>query len=65
MHVHILNKMWDVKWDDCSTHCHTGAPMIPCNYVKGMKSDMGSQVDMCACTDACTHLKQGVGREMR
>ena len=26
-------------------------------------ADMGSQVDMGTCTDACTHSKQGVGPE--
>ena len=33
------------------------------NYVKGGGADVGSQVDMSGCADACTHYNQGVGTD--
>ena len=33
------------------------------NHVKGVGADLGSQVDMPACADACTHYNQGVGTD--
>ena len=35
-----------------------------CRGVNGHKADMGSQVDISTCTDACTHSNQGVGPEV-
>ena len=37
--------------------------MSACNCTRG-GADMGSLVDMCTCTDACTHSKQGMGTEV-
>ena len=39
MHVHILNKVWEQKWDDCNTN--TLPPMFPCYYAKGFEVTLG------------------------
>ena len=66
MHVHILNKVWDLKqgdWDtDTVTHRGTQVSMKLCI---GNGADISSQVDINSCTAACTHSKQVVGTEMR
>ena len=61
IHVHILHKVLDHKQGDWNTqtvtHRSTQVSMIRCI---GDAPDMGSQVDINSCTDACTHSKQGV-----
>ena len=42
------------------TWCHLHIHMQLC---KGGGADVGSQVDMHICTDACTHSNQGVGTD--
>ena len=63
MHIHILAKVWEQKWDDCNTHSAT--KRNPCFHVTMHRggADMESQVDINTCTDTCTHSKQGVGTE--
>ena len=65
MNVHILNKVWEQKWGDWGTNKQ------PYRYTKvsiklciGTGADMGSQVHINACTDDCTHSKQGVGTKL-
>ena len=41
------------------THCHTGSPSFHQTMHRG-GPDMGSQVDINSCTDACTHSKKGM-----
>ena len=46
-------------------HKHTAIQRHPVSIklCKGGGPDMGSQVDINSCTDACTHSKQGVGTQ--
>ena len=60
MHVDILTKLWDHKQGDWDTHTHRGT-QISMKLSIGNGADMGSQVDINSCSDACTHSKQGVG----
>ena len=66
MHVHILIKMWDHKQGDWDTHTvpHMGSPVSMELSIGGL-ANMGSQVDINTCTDACTHSKQGVWTEIK
>ena len=45
---------------ETNTHCH------PCLHVTMQRGcgDMGSQMDMYTCTDACAHFNQGMGTEV-
>ena len=63
MHIHILTKVWDQKWDDYNTHIvpHQGTRFHVTMYGGG--ADMESQVDINMHTDACTHSKK-VGTEV-
>ena len=60
MHVHILNKVWQQKWDDWDTNTlpYRGT-QVSIKLCIGSGPDISSQVDINSCTDACTHSKQG------
>ena len=66
MHVHIVIKMWELKWGhwDTTTVPHKGT-QVSISLFKGGETDMVSQVDMYTCTDACTHFNQYVGPQAR
>ena len=62
IHVYILTKVWDQIMGDWDMH--TGLPrgVLVCTHLfKRGGTDMGSQVDMYTCTDACTHSNQNFG----
>ena len=64
MHVHIPNKVWEQKSGDWDTNTLPyRATQISMKLCVGDGADMGSQMDINSCTDACTHSKQGVGPE--
>ena len=67
MHVHILKKVWDHKHEvtGTQTHCHTGTPQVSIKLWIGGGPDMGSQVDINSCPDACTHSKKRCGTTSR
>ena len=61
MHVHILNKVGEQKWGNWDTNTLTyRGTQISIKLCIGSGADMGSQVDINSCTDACTHSNQGV-----
>ena len=47
--------------DTCCAHMGTHVSM---KVSTGGLANMGSQVDIITCSDACTHSKQGVGTEV-
>ena len=47
------------------TNSHTGIPTVSIKLCIGGGADMGSQVDINACNNACTHSKQGVATQIR
>ena len=63
MHVHILTKVWDQGWHDFDTHSVT--QVHPCFHVSMQRGqpDIGSDLHMHTCTDACTHFNHDVGPE--
>ena len=63
MHVHILTKVSDQK-RVTGTHTWDKTRMyMSVHKCAGGGVDLGSQVDIYSCTDACTHPNQGVGAE--
>ena len=66
MNVHILNNVWEQKLDDWDTNTlpYRGT-QVSIKLCIGGGPDIDRKVDINLCTDACTHSKQGVGREMR
>ena len=62
MHVHILNEVWEHKQGDWDTNTLPYRDtQLSIKLCIGGGPDMGSQVDINSCTDACTHSKIGVG----
>ena len=65
MHVHILIKVREHKWGDWDTNtlpyrCF----QVSIKLCTGYWTDMGSQVDINSCTDACTHSNQDMCPEV-
>ena len=57
--------MWEQKWGgrDTNTLPHRDTH-VSIKLCIGGGADMGSQVDINSCTDACTHSNQGVWPEV-
>ena len=56
IYAHILTKVWDQERVDWITYteAHRGG-YVSMQLCKGVRGDEGSQVDMHACPDVCTH----------
>ena len=64
IHVHIPTKVWDQMRDFLDMHSgpHKGTSF--CTNTPRGGADMGTQVDMHICTDACTNSNQVVGPDI-
>ena len=62
MNVNSPNQVWEQKWGDWDTKTlpYRGT-QVSIKLCIGGGADMGSQVDINLCTDACIHPTQGMG----
>ena len=65
MHVHTINKVWEQKSGDWDTKTlpYRGT-QVSIKISTGGGTDMGSQVDINSCTDACSYSNQGLWPQM-